>query len=81
MVLPVVQIMAQLQEGVLDDNDAMGAEAEEKADEATTNSLVTSAEPFTMPHRICMVSLWCIPEYNPRDCKINLSAQLCLRDF
>ena len=31
MVLPVVQIMAQLQEGVLDDNDAM---AEEKAGEA-----------------------------------------------
>ena len=34
MVLPVVQIMAQLQEGVLDDNHAMGAEVEEKADEA-----------------------------------------------
>ena len=34
MILPVVQIMAQLQEGVLDDNDAMGAQAEEKADEA-----------------------------------------------
>ena len=33
MVLPVVQIMAQLQEGVLDDNHAMGAEVEEKADE------------------------------------------------
>ena len=32
-------------------------------------------------HRICMVSLWCIPEYNPTDCKINLIAQLCLRDF
>ena len=38
MVLPVVQIMAQLQEGVLDDNDAMGAEAEEKADEAEEGS-------------------------------------------
>ena len=47
----------------------------------TTNSLVTSAEPFTMPHRICMVSLWCIPEYNPKDCKMNLSAQLCLKNF
>ena len=34
MVLTVVQIMAQLQEGVLDDNDAIGAETEEKADEA-----------------------------------------------
>ena len=39
MVLTVVQIMAQLQEGVLDDNDAMGAEAEEKAvDEAEEGS-------------------------------------------
>ena len=34
MVLTVVQIMTQLQEGVLNDNNAMGAEAEEKADEA-----------------------------------------------
>ena len=34
MVLPVVQIIAQLQEGVLDNNHAMGAEVEEKADEA-----------------------------------------------
>merc|ERR1711936_68811 len=50
----------------------------------TTTSLVTSAESFTsktMPHRICMVSLWCIPEYNPRDCKMNLSAQLCVKIF
>ena len=38
MVLPVVQIMAQLQEGVLDDNGAMGAKAEEKADEALGGS-------------------------------------------
>ena len=38
VVLPVVQIMAQLQEGVLDDNDALGAEAEEKADEAEEGS-------------------------------------------
>ena len=38
MALPVHQIMAQLQEGVLDDNDAMGAEAEEKADEAEEGS-------------------------------------------
>ena len=34
MVLTVVQTMAQLQEAVLDDNDAMGAETEEKGDEA-----------------------------------------------
>ena len=34
MVLTVVQTMAQLQEAVLDDNDAMGAETEEKVDEA-----------------------------------------------
>ena len=50
----------------------------------TTTSLVTSAESFTsktMPHRICMVSLWYIPEYNPRDCKMNLWAQLCLKNF
>ena len=30
---------------------------------------------------ICMVSLWCIPEYNPRDYKMNPSAQLFLGDF
>ena len=34
MVLTVVQTVAQFQEAVLDDNNAMGAEPEEKADEA-----------------------------------------------